>query len=171
MTKSNTTPATRHRGRRILGHAQEDHILDPYQRQKKLHEPTWCPQCNAVYQQGRWHWAVKPTNAHETLCPACHRINDRLPAGVVTLSGAFALAHKDEIIGLARRQEEAEKQEHPLNRIMSIEERDDGIVIKTTDIHLPRRIGAAQKRAFHGQLDVHFDESGYFARVDWQREA
>jgi hypothetical protein len=171
MTKSSVTPKERSRGRRTLGHAQDDHILDPYQRQRKLHEPTWCPQCTAVYQQGRWHWAQKPADAHETLCPACQRIHDQLPAGVVTLSGVFALDHKDEIIGLARHQEEAEKREHPLNRIMAIEEHDGAIVIKTTDIHLPRRIGAAQKRAFHGQLDVHFDENGYFARVDWQHES
>ena len=37
----------------------------------------------------------------------------------------------------------------------------------TTDIHLPRRIGEAVKRAFHGTLDEHFDEGGYFVRVNW----
>jgi hypothetical protein len=37
------------RDRRIAGHAQQDHILDPYQGKKKLHEGTVCPQCGAVY--------------------------------------------------------------------------------------------------------------------------
>ena len=42
-----------------------------------------------------------------------------------------------------------------------------GIVIQTTDIHLPRRIGEAAERAFHGSLEEQFDERGYFVRVDW----
>jgi hypothetical protein len=32
---------------------------------------------------------------------------------------------------------------------------------------LPRRIGEAIKRAFHGKLETHFEEEGYFARVSW----
>ena len=68
---------------------------------------------------------------------------------------------------LARHQEDAEKREHPLNRIMAIDEEDEAIVIKTTDIHLPRRIGAAVKRAFIGRLKEDFDDSGHFVRVNW----
>jgi len=68
---------------------------------------------------------------------------------------------------LARHQEEAEKSEHPLNRIIKIDEDADGIVINTTDIHLPRRIGEAVKRAFHGSLNEDFDQGGYFVRVNW----
>jgi hypothetical protein len=54
---------------------------------------------------------------------------------------------------------------------MAIEdEGDDGLVITTTDVHLPRRIGEAVHHAFHGDLKVHYDEENYFARVDWHRE-
>ena len=63
---------------------------------------------------------------------------------------------------------EAEKSEHPLNRIISIDQDMQGIVIQTTDIHLPRRIAKAAKRAFHGSLEEHFDERGYFVRIDWK---
>ncbi len=41
----------------------------------------------------------------------------------------------------------------------------------TTDIHLPRRIGTALKRALHGTLDTHFDDAGYFVRVTWRPTA
>ena len=68
-------------------------------------------------------------------------------------------------------QEEAEKNEHPLNRIISVEDDAQGVVINTTDIHLPRRIGEAVKRAFHGEIEDHFEKDGYFVRVDWTREA
>ncbi len=158
-------------GRRRWGRGQWDHILDPYKRVTKLHEPTVCPQCGAVYHEARWQWAPRPGNAHEELCQACRRINDAYPAGIVTLTGTVVQEHRAEILGLARHQEEAEKKEHPLNRIMSVEESPDSLIINTTDIHLPRRIGEAMKRAFHGKLDVHFDEQGYFVRVNWQPQA
>jgi hypothetical protein len=74
------------------------------------------------------------------------------------------------MIRLARHQEEAEKQEHPLNRIISIEEGAQGVMINTTDIHLPRRIGEAVRPAFHGEIEENFEEDGYFVRVTWMRE-
>lgn len=158
-------------GRRTAGRAQRDHILDPYQAQQKLPEPTVCRQCGAVFHHGRWQWGQRPAGAHEELCPACRRINDRLPAGVVSLHGDLVRQRKDQIIGLARNEEAAENGEHPLNRIASIEETGDGLAISTTDIHLPRRIGEALRRAFHGELDMHFDEAGYFVRVEWRAPA
>jgi hypothetical protein len=59
MKQSNLTPQRLRTTRRTAGHAQQDHILDPYQAQQKLHESTICPRCNAVYHDGRWQWVVK----------------------------------------------------------------------------------------------------------------
>jgi NMD protein affecting ribosome stability and mRNA decay len=171
MKRSNLSTQRPRTSRRISGRAQQDHILDPYQRQQKLHEGTVCPQCGAVYHQGRWRWLTKAAGAGEELCAACRRINDKFPAGVVTLRGDFAREHKQELIHLARHQEEVEKQEHPLNRIIGIEEDAQGIVINTTDIHLPRRIGEAIKRAFRGKIEDNFEKDGYFVRVTWTGEA
>jgi NMD protein affecting ribosome stability and mRNA decay len=168
MKRSNPEPQRPRTTRRIAGRAQQDHILDPYESRQKLHEGTVCPQCSAVYHDGRWQWVSRADAADEQLCAACRRINDKFPAGIVTLHGDFAREHKDEMLRLARHQEEAEKKEHPLDRIMSIDEDAEGIVINTTDIHLPRRIGEAVKRAFHGEIDAHFEEDGYFVRVNWR---
>lgn len=162
---------TQQSGRRIAGRAQRDGILDPYQAKQKLAEPSVCRQCNAVYHRGRWGWSNKPAGAHEALCPACRRINEGFPAGIVTLHGALAQPQKDQIVGLARNEEAAENREHPLNRIISIEDTENGMVINTTDIHLPRRLGEAMKRAFHGTLEMRFEEAGYFVRVDWRPPA
>jgi nucleoside diphosphate kinase len=120
---------------------------------------------------GRWRWVARAEGAVEELCAACRRINDKFPAGVVTLRGDFDREHREEMIHLARHQEAAEKEEHPLNRIISIEDDAHGVVINTTDIHLPRRIGEAVKRAFHGEIEDHFEKDGYFVRVTWSREA
>ena len=155
-------------GRRRFGRAQQDHILDPYEAQHKPTAPTVCEGCGVVYHRGRWQWGGAPHGAAHGRCPACRRTADALPAGIVRLHGEVVLARKDQIIGLARNEEKAEKIEHPLNRIMAIAPVEDGIEIFTTDIHLPRRLGEAVKRAFHGHLDIHFDEAGYFVRVNWR---
>ena len=171
MKQSNPRSQRLRTARRIAGHAQQDHHLDPYQRQQKLRDGTACPQCGAVYREGRWRWVAKGHRADQELCSACRRINDRFPAGVVTLRGDFARERKEEMIRLARHQEEAENKEHPLNRIISIEEDAQRVVINTTDIHLPRRIGEAVKRAFHGEIENNFEKDGYFVRVTWTSQS
>ena len=157
-------------GPRRGGRAQDRTVTDPYKRTKKLHEPTVCPQCGAVYVAGRWQWSARPAGAHEELCQACHRINDEFPAGEVTLSGRFLDLHRDEILNIVRRQEEIEKPEHPFNRIMKIDDTPERIVVTTTDIHLPRRIGEALVSAYDGALGLTYDEDGYFLRATWHRD-
>ena len=85
--------------------------------------------------------------------------------------GTFARQHKDKMLDLARHEEAAKRKEHPLNRIGDVAESAQGIVIHTADIHLPRRIGEAIRRAFHGSIDMDFDENSYFVRVDWHPPA
>jgi hypothetical protein len=104
------------------------------------------------------------------LCPACRRINDQYPAGTLTIAGAFARQHADEILGLVRHQEQAEKAEHPLHRIMTVEQGYEATVVSTTDIHLPRRIGEALHHAYQGELDFRYHEEGHFIRVTWSRD-
>jgi hypothetical protein len=45
-------------------------------------------------------------------CPACRRTDDHYPAGILTISGAFAAAHDEEIRSLARHVE-AGPHRHP----------------------------------------------------------
>ncbi|MBU1265454.1 MAG: ATPase [Gammaproteobacteria bacterium] len=147
---------------------QEDRH-DAYKAKHKLPEPTVCPQCGAVFHDGRWQWLTKPAGAHEEMCPACHRIQDEFPAGYVTVSGAFFKDHREELLHLARNEEERAKAEHPLKRIMNIEDQDDGVQITTTDIHLARGIGEALHHAYQGELEYHYNEQENLLRVVWER--
>ena len=146
-----------------------EHVHDPYKTRLKLTEPTVCPKCGAVFHEGRWRWPSYPPreDARQEICQACHRILDDYPAGWLTIAGDFANGHKEEIVHLARHQEDLEKGEHPLHRIMGIQEEDDGLVITTTDIHLPRRIGNALRHAYQGDLDFHYIKETYLIRVRW----
>jgi NMD protein affecting ribosome stability and mRNA decay len=142
---------------------------DAYKAKLKMHEPTVCPQCGAVFHEGRWQWMTRPAQAHEEMCPACHRIHDEFPAGYVTLSGSFLNAHREELLHLVKNQEEREKAEHPLKRIMKIEDQENGVVVTTTDIHLARGIGEALHHAYQGELEYHYNEQENLLRVVWER--
>ena len=149
-----------------------EQVHDSYKTPCKLPEPTVCPECGAVFHGGRWQWITPaPAGAHQTLCQACHRTNDNYPAGIVTLSGGYVPRHKEELVQMARNREQQENKEHPLHRIMSIEELPDSLVIKTTDIHLPHHIAESLRDAFQGDLKVQYDLEGYLLRADWRREA
>ena len=154
------------RGDRLI----HERVHDPYKTCLKLREPTVCTQCGAVYRDGRWQWAERPGGAYEALCQACHRINDGYPAGFVTLSGTFLSTQKAEVTGVAHNQENSEKDRHPLHGIMAIEREVDSIVINTTDMHLPRRIGEALQGAYDGELGAHYDEEASLIRVAWKRD-
>lgn len=146
-----------------------EHVHDTYKSRRKLPEPSVCPRCAAVYQEGRWQWASRPTDAREHVCPACHRTADKYPAGYVTLCGPFLAAHKTELINIARNMETREKAEHPLERIIDIEDGEDTVVITTTDPHLARGIGEALYHACDGELDFHYADESNVLRVSWKR--
>lgn len=148
---------------------RDELVHDSYKSKHKLPEPTRCPQCNAVYHDGRWQWLPAPAGAHDELCPACHRIHDHFPAGYVTLKGSFFSAHREDILHLARNREQHEKAEHPLERIMTVEDADGGVVITTTDTHLARDIGEAVHSAYKGELEYHYNKEENLLRVLWTR--
>jgi hypothetical protein len=153
-------------------HLIKEHRHDPYKARGKLHEPTVCSKCMAAFSGGRWRWTKEPlADASWGICPACHRIADKYPAGELTLTGSFLQAHAREITRLARNTEALEAREHPLQRIMDIDRSDDNIVITTTDIHLPRRIGHAIVDAYQGELETHYNEAEYFVRMSWRRDS
>jgi hypothetical protein len=145
-------------------------VHDPYHSKKKLAEPTVCSECGAVYHAGRWQWSEAPAGAHRELCPACHRIQDHCPAGFLTLSGEFLAGHKDEILHLIRHVEQNQKAEHPLQRLMSVDEQADGSLLATfTDPQLARAAGEAVHRAYQGDLDFTYQENEFLLRVAWSR--
>jgi len=148
-----------------------ERIHDPYRTKSKPPEISVCPLCYAVFKGGRWQWIASwPLNAHRQTCQACHRIRDNYPAGVITITGSFASSHRAEILNLIRNQEHEENGEHPLHRILKIEEQPGSLVIKTTDIHLPHAIGESLRRAYKGSLKIHYSEETYFIDVKWSRE-
>ena len=72
-------------------------------------------------------------------------------------------------MNLIRNIEKREKSEHPLKRIMSIEEQKEGMLVTLTDPHLTRSVGEAIHHAYEGELNFEYSEGEYMLRVDWRR--
>ena len=157
--------------RQIFRHDRllQERVHDAYKANHKLPEPTVCPQCSAVFHEGRWQWREAPADAHKEPCPACHRIHDHYPAGFVALQGNFFVEHRDEIMHLVHNVETRERTEHPLSRIMATKEKDGEALVTTTDIHLARGIGEALYHSYQGDLEFHYNPQEYLLRVNWAR--
>jgi NMD protein affecting ribosome stability and mRNA decay len=144
---------------------------DSYYEREKLPEPTRCPGCGAFHTGGRWTWTppAEKTPPHRALCPACRRINDNYPAGRVEIEGDFFPRHREEIENLIRHVEEQEKANHPLQRLIKLTLREEGLLATTTGIHLARRIGESLWRAYKGDLTVQYADEEQSVRVYWRR--
>ncbi len=144
---------------------------DPYEPREKFPEPTICPECGAVFIEGRWKWMENPPEkANRALCPACRRMKDHLPAGTIQLSGKFLETHGHEIMNLIRNEERAEKADHPLERIMEIKEEPGQIIVLTTGIHVARRIGEAIYNSYHGDFELQYGDAEKTIAISWHRD-
>ena len=147
-----------------------EEIHDPYRTPTKAKGPARCPDCGATYLKGRWTWArLTPAPVSRLVCPACRRVRDRVPAGEIVLQGTFLATHLDEALHVLHNVAKAESNDHPLHRIMDIRRQSPGLIVTTTDIHLPRRIIHALEASWGGAVATHYDEGGHFVRASWER--
>ena len=128
-----------------------------------------------MYRNKRWYVnadLVKAGTPKTTVvCPACLKIRDNFPGGIVTLAGGYVLPNKREIMKLVKNEEDRARGFNPLERVMTIKENGRGsIVISTTNEKLAQRLGRAIKKAFHGKLAYNWSHDNKLVRVDWVRE-
>ena len=142
---------------------------DLYRKTSRPAGPAYCPTCKAVYNAGRWAWARKPEDAYEHTCPACQRIQDKFPAGYVLVKGEFLKGHRDEIVAFITSMVDREKAEHPLQRIMAIEDVREGLQVTTTDSTLARGIGEGLHEEFKGDLKLKYSRDENLLRATWKR--
>src|SRR5512137_732276 len=76
---------------------------DVYLPKRGMKETAVCGKCNLVYQDKRWlmdeaeaRRLLAENQAKRGTCPACRRMEDSLPAGIATFSGAYFGQHERE---------------------------------------------------------------------------
>ncbi|MGH9390543.1 MAG: BCAM0308 family protein, partial [Vicinamibacteria bacterium] len=126
-----------------------------------------------VFLKGKWTWAqpLRQDDLSSMRCPACRQIKDDYAGGVLTLSGGFLAAHREDILNRVRNIETAEKNDHPLQRIMGIVDKGEEIEIRATSEHLVARMAKALKSDFNGELELSFMPDENFARAHWRRDS
>ncbi len=155
-----------------------DRETDPYLPLKSPSDEGSCSVCHAVRRNKRWYpeWAepARPSRRAGTVvlerCPACRKIADGFPAGVVLLGGGFLRDHRDEILKLVRNEERRAMGINPLERIISVTERDGRTEITTTDEKLAQRIGRQVRKACGGTVSYKWSEDSKLLRVEWVRD-
>lgn len=138
-----------------------------------------CEGCRSVYMNKRWyadsglyeHVKKNPGTAR-VFCPACLKIRDRFPGGIVTLKGSYIIGHKQELLNLIRNEEGRARAFNPLERVMTIQENGSAkMIITTTNEKLAQRLGRAIKKAFHGMVAYNWSQDNKLVRVNWERAA
>lgn len=142
---------------------------DSYKSTAKQPDPAACPRCHASYLKGRWTWHAAPADAPRHTCPACQRIEDEFPGGYVTLKGAFLAEHRAEVLNVVIARAARAREEHPMQRLMGVENVTQGVLVTTTDAHLARGIAVAVHEAFKGNLDLAFSKDENMVRATWSR--
>ena len=162
IPKSVGSPRPRDRG-------VEEHVHDAYRSDHKLAEQTTCPQCRASIHDGRWQWLPADAEAAKVVCPACRRIHDGFPAGYVSVEGDYFARHRVELLHLVQKHATRATAEHPMRRLMKVEDTPEGVMLTTTDTQLAREIGDALHDAFGGMANCSTTNSQEMARVHWSR--
>ena len=151
-------------------------VNDPYMPKGSKHEMSICKGCHAIYREKKWFLdeelykeSFKKKTVNMVTCPACLKIKDNFPGGVVILEGDFLKIHEDEILNLVRNEGERSLRDNPLERIMSVDKIKGRIEIQTTNEKLAQKVGKAVYKAYAGRLEYKWSEHNKFVRVNWSR--
>lgn len=152
---------------------------DSYIPKKSAPSVSICPDCRAICRNKRWFFdeneykalTRKGADPVRRRCPACRKIADDFPSGLVTLRGGFIREHRQEILNLVRNEEKRAMGINPLGRILHLKESEDGLEVATTGEKLAQRIGREVHKACSGTLEYKWSEDSKLLRVNWVREA
>jgi hypothetical protein len=138
-------------------------------------EVIQCTGCGAVYHRRHWMLTAPagltvPVHTHPVYCPACKKTKERYPCGELSLRGMES-AERQEILRILRNEEERARSKNPLERIMSVAQRDGEWKVETTTEKLAQRLGRSVRKARGGTLAYKWSHNNKFLRVVWEAKA
>ena len=166
---------------------KKEQVGDPYTANTPQTGFAICPECKSVYYNKRWALphpqgdTIMPKSPRSMrksgnpvmmpelfVCPACQKIRDGYAEGFVSIRWENWLAHKADIIGLIHNEEKRASHVNPLERIMAVHTRSNGIDVETTTERMAQRIGRDLARAFKGKVQYKWSHKDKVARVQWK---
>jgi len=149
---------------------------DVYLPKEGMKDAGVCTGCHAIYHNKRWYPGEDASTKtgtnegrYEVTCPACLRMQDNNPAGVVTFGGDYLVEHEEIILNTIKNVEEKVRAKNPLARIMRISQEGNELIIRTTDEKLAEKLGRDIYRAHSGKLEYQWSKKESFVRVNWSR--
>lgn len=145
--------------------------LDVYKESGGVKGGGYCG-CGAVFSNKRWRHGEQgglAEGGQVLVCPACRRIADQNPAGIVSLSGSYFKTHKAVIDNQIDNMAQEAVRKNPLGRVMETLSGNDGVTIKTTDAKLAEKIGRDVFKSHAGELSITWNDPGSPVRVSWSR--
>lgn len=138
-------------------------------------EVIQCTGCGAFYHRRHWMLAAPPafyppSPMRPIFCPACRKIQERYPSGELSLKGMDA-DERQEILRILRNEEEQARNKNPLERIMSLAEKNGEWKVETTTEKLAQRLGRSVRKARGGKLVYKWSHNNKFVRVIWEKNA
>lgn len=165
ITMVNTARRTEEKGQRTPRN------LDAYKETGGVRGVAYCG-CGVVFSNKRWRHGERnelPEGGQTLVCPACRRIEDQNPAGIVSLSGSFFAEHKTEIDNLINNTAQNAVRKNPLGRIMETDSQKGVVTITTTDAKLAEKIGREIFKSHGGELHFTWSHAETPVRVSWSR--
>lgn len=149
---------------------------DVYLPKTGLKETAVCKKCHLIHRNKRWYLDEKESQrllmdvkTNKGVCPACRRMEDNNPGGVVTLTGNYFKEHEHEILDLLKNEEAESRGKNPLGRIMEISQEGHVLTISTTEDKLAQKLGREVYKAHKGELHYQWSHDQNFVRVNWTR--
>lgn len=153
-----------------------DTSSDPYLMSGMTNGVSVCKECHAIFHNKRWYLDEalytkknKQKGINRILCPACRKVKDNFPGGIVRLKGEFFKEHKKEIFNLIKNEEEHARGFNPLERIVKIIDSETDVEITTTNEKLAQRIGKSIQKAYQGRIAYTWSDDTKLLRAEWER--
>ena len=147
-----------------------------YLPKKGMKEAAICSRCNLVYQNKSWSLdelearrLKDDSRVRRGTCPACRRMEDNLPGGIVTFSGDYFRKHEVEILDIIKNEEARARVKNPLGRVMEIAQEGNVLTVTTTEEKLAQKLGKEVYRAHKGELRYQWAHEEKLVRVNWAR--
>ncbi|MEO0270325.1 MAG: BCAM0308 family protein [candidate division WOR-3 bacterium] len=148
-------------------------LKDPYMDKNLYVDPTTCPTCGLLYHKKRWinnpELLKELKGNHKEIqqkeCPACRKIRDKYPLGIVEIFGDFVEQKNEEIHSRIKHIAAEEFTHNPLERIMIVKNEKNRIIIETTTEHLAEKIGKKIAKTFNKKVKISFSDTEKFVRV------
>ncbi len=146
---------------------------DSYLPKLSPQEVIQCTGCGAFYYRRRWMLEAPPafyppSPPRPLFCPACRKIKERYPGGELRLKGMDA-DERQEIVRILRNEEEQAREKNPLERIMTLAQKNLEWEVQTTTEKLAQRLGRSLRKARGGKLTYKWSHNNKFLRVVWEQ--